>query len=224
MSYDIRPVIPSVILPVLIAVIIYNGWRYNNKLFVSIMTLFITFYLYSQYCLVYGTSYHKRSKRDRELFQKKELNRLVEHFAEEYRGHTLEDVFKMPARFKYIFVRSGMWENLIGLKFVGNFDKFSYAKLFGLLEQFFRLFYKAISDRDNIALTVENMKQLQQKIKRLIGEYKLNVPLVSKKYSELLKHSKHKTLHELIDTEMKVINKILVKKIKMVQALIENKI
>lgn len=220
MSYEIK----DILLSVLIATIIYNGWRHNNKFFVTSMTIFIAFYLYGQYCLVYNTPEHKRTKREEEYLQKKELNRLVEHFAEEYKDHTLEDIFKMPAKFKYLFVRSGMWKNLLQLKFVGNFDKFAYAKLFGLLEQFFRLFYRAISDRDNISLTIENMKQIQQKIKTLIGEYKLNVPLVSRKYSELLKRSKHKTLHDLIDKEMKDINKILIKKIKMVQALIENKI
>lgn len=211
-------------LGVLVTVVLYNAWQFNNRFYVSIMLFFVGVYVYHLYCVVHETHGHKKTPLEKYTVNKSDITDLVERFVDEYKGHILENMYKMPAKFKYILVRSTIWDSLLSLKFVGNFDRYAYAKLLGLLEHFFRFYYRALAERDDITLTIENMKQIHGTIKQMVGEYKLNVPLVSKKYMAFLKKTNHESLHDVIDAKFKHITNHLLDKINVVQALIDNKL
>lgn len=187
----------------------YNFYYYKNYLLILLITGCISVIYYTQPDFL-----HKNET------ENKNIKTIIESFDIKEIATNVYDVYKMPKQFKYIYIKSDILKNLINLKFTYRFNKESYVKIFILLEKFLRIFYNTIIERTDKRLSIGTMKDLHKEFRSYIEELKFNVPLVSKH----IQRFKNRTLHEVIDDNMNVIDRFMTKKIKIIKALIEDKI
>ena len=193
----------------LVLCMLYNLYTYQNYILITILLLSIGLLFYTDSNVL-----------DKVSNEKKSVNNIIEGFDIENIMSNLYTVNKIPKTFKYIFIKSTILQNLINLRFVQKFDKEIYVKIFVLLETFLKLFYKSIIGYKDKKTALDSMIQMHLEMKKYKDELKLNVPLVSKH----IKRFKNKTLHEIIHQNMKVIEKFMSNKIKILKtSLIDQK-
>jgi hypothetical protein len=148
------------------------------------------------------------------------VNSIIETFDLHEFATNMYDIHKIPKRFRYIFIKPDILKNLINLKFVYKFNKEVYTKIYIILEKFLKMFYNGITDRNNKKQILESMKQLHEDMKSYSEELKINVPMMSKHIRRFGKMN----LHQVIEDNMRRIDKFMTEKIVLMKALIDNKI
>ena len=192
--------------------LVYNLLKFQNYLFIFMITLVLTVVFYVKNPKIFKTF----TKRE----EKRMVNEIIESFELKSLTTDMYDIYKLPKKFKYIFIKSDILKNLINLKFSYKFNKEVYTKIYIILERFLKIFYNGITDRLDKVQILETMKQLHNDMQRYAEELKMNVPLVSKN----IQRFGNKTLHQVIDENMKSIDKFMTNKIVIMKALVDKKI
>jgi len=145
--------------------------------------------------------------------KEKVVKKIIEGFDTDSIASNLYDIYKLPKKFKYIFIKADILSNLIELFFVQKFNNELYIKMYVLLEKFLRLFYNSIINRYDGKMSLDRMQQLYEEFKEFRDELKMNVPITSKN----IKRFGDKTLHNIIDKNMNDISKFMLKKIRLLK-------
>ena len=192
----------KVFIILLVLCMLYNLYTYQNYILITIMFLAIGLLFYNDPEVL-----------DKASNEKKKVKQIIEGFDIENITSNVYTVDKIPKTFKYIFIKSTILQNLINLRFVQKFNRETYIKIFILLEEFLKLFYKSIIGYKGKNTTLESMIQMHLEMKKLKDELKLNVPLVSNN----IKRFGNQTLHEVIHQNMRGIEAFMSKKIKILK-------
>lgn len=143
---------------------------------------------------------------------KKTLKGIVESFEPTNFVSSSYDVFEIPRRFRYMFLKADLWKALYDIRFVHKFNDGSFVKLFTLLENFMKLFYETIKRRVNMKNAVETLKQMHELVKEIREDFVMNLP------------SSAKRAHRVLNTSFVAIEDVMISKIRMLQALVDGKI
>ena len=197
----------TILLAVFVAAVVFNVVYYRSNtvfLFVSVGVVLV-YYYGSTVTNIKATSIKKEKTKER-------LQRLVETFEPTVFDTAAFDVFELPKRFRYLFIKPDMWEALYNIKFTRSLDDASFKKVFAVLETFLKLFYESIKTKQNMKNALETMKQMHEMIKELRNDLVFNVSPSAKRAKQM------------INTSFVSIEEVMVKKIKMIQALVDGKI
>ena len=219
MNYQLKDINP--LLLILIVVIIWNFIKYENQhlLFISLIIGILYYY----------ENKVNNTKRKEDVFKLKsdkvldidvqKIKIITDKFVKKYGGLTTNfnniDLKKMPTKYVFIFRNKELFVNLLNLRFIGKLHEIGYAHIFGILEVFLKNYYKVISKSGPLQI-IENLKELHLLFHNLHQELLYNTP-VSYIQNEM-------TLHDLINSNMKIISIFMMRKIRIVKALIDDKI
>lgn len=201
MNYDHS----QIILLVLTISLLYNLIKFQNYVFVVVIGLYILLSFYQKPNILKSPKYEK----------KRVVEKIIETFDTDSSNITsgLYSVYKLPKKFKYLFVKPDILPNLIELLFVKRFTKELYVKIYVTLETFLKLFYNSIADRYDARMSLGTMQELYEEFKKYREELKINVPIMSKN----IKRFGDRTLHDVVDTNMNEISKYMLKKIRLLK-------
>jgi hypothetical protein len=194
---------------VMIGALLFNLIVYTNYVFIFIVGLVLSIHFY--------TNPKQLSEINKD---KKDVESIIEKFDIQDIATNFYDIYKVPNKFKYIYIKPEILKNLLNLKFIQKFDHTIYIKIFVLIEKFLRIFYNTIVKRYEANINLEKMKELHQELKNYKEEIKLNIP----EYSSRIKRFGKRSLHSVIDSDMNVLINFLGKKIRISKALVEGKI
>lgn len=200
----------TIFLIVIGGALLYNLLQFKNYLFITVVCVYISFFFYN-----------KPNILKEKALQRKKIESIIEKFDINEVATNVYDVFKLPKRFKYLFIKSDILDNLIELRFVMRFNKEVYMKIYIIMEQFLKLFYNSIVHRYDKSMSLDTMKQLYEELKSLKSVLKMNVPIVS----NTIKRFPNSTLHEIIDKNVNKILYFMLKKIRLLKrSLVDDKI
>ena len=213
---DINP-----LLFLLLIVITWNFLKYKNYNFTFLLILIISVYSYNkntknynQIDKPYNLDYKSVNANDIN-----KLNNIVKKIITQYGGlpTSFNNInFKtMPTKYVFIYRNTELFVNLLNLRFIGKLHEIGYASIFGILEVFLKVYYKIITKSLPLE-NIENLKELHLLFHNLHDEIIYNTPISKIKYNM--------TLHDLINSNMKVISIFMIRKIRIVKALIDDKI
>lgn len=216
---DINP-----LLLLLCIVVTWNFFKYKNQYLISIL-LIVSFFCYyesesktKKYSTIEKT-YTLKSDSISFEDEAKKIQQLSAKFVSKYGGlptnYNNMDFTKMPNKYIYILRNKELFINLLNLRFIGKLHEFGYARLFGILEVFLKTYYKIITKTSSLT-NIDNLKELHLLFHNLHQELLYNSPISNLKYNL--------TLHDLINSNMKVISIFMIRKIRIVKALIDDKI
>lgn len=183
--------------------LLYNLIKYQNYVFLVVVAVYVLLSFYEKPNLLKSSKFEKE----------KVVQKIIERFDTESIASNLYDIYKLPKKFKYIFIKTDILSNLIELLFIQKFNNELYIKMYVLLEKFLRLFYNSIIDRYDRGMSLDTMQQLYEEFKEFKEELKMNVPIMSKN----IKRFGNRTLHNIIDKNMNEISKFMLKKIRLLK-------
>ena len=214
---DINP-----LLFLLLIVMTWNFLKYNNQNLILLFLVLIFYYYYERKTKIYESTIDNPYKLKTDYIHEKDIQklnriitRLVDLYGEMPTQYNNITFSKMPTRYIYILKNREILINLLNLRFLGTLHEIGYATIFGILEVFLKTYYKIITHSisfDNI----ENLKELHLIFHQLHEELLYNTPISKIKYNM--------TLYDLLNSNMKVISVFMIRKIRIIRALIDGKI
>ena len=136
------------------------------------------------------------------ILQHKEKNRtidIIKSFGLSSVNSPLMNL-RLPKKFRYIFVKADIIQNLNHLHFINIFSQELYIKLFILVERFYKIYYNILIKRYP-KTKLDAMKMYFEDVQDLHSEIKYNIPNKSKNIRGV-----GQSLHAVADEQM---NKIL---------------
>ena len=152
--------------------------------------------------------------------KKTKIKNIIENFDNTIFNFDSYDLYRFPKRFKYIYIKPDFYDDLINMRFISTYNKEAFMKMFIIIEKFLKTFYNIITNRYHKLSKLHTMKDLHQEFKKIHRELELSTPF----YSKTIKRFGSKNLHHVINDNMLSIEKLMLNKIHIIQALIDGKI
>lgn len=211
----------NLILILTFVVLLSSLYKYNNFTFFYIVVASISLYIYDykykkNSYTKFISPYSIHNDDPNNIVKIKELtDKFINKFGGLPANYNNVDLKKLPKKFKYLFNNKIIIINLLNLRFVAKLHEIGYVHIFAILERFYMIYFKIViklKDTNNI----DNLKQLHLLFHHLHDEILLNVPVSNVRYNL--------TTHDIINTNMKAISIVMIHKIRIIKALIDDKI
>lgn len=192
--------------------LIYNLFKYQNYILITLSILVFFAYLYSK----------NIKTQTKKKIEKKDIKKLIEEFTDIKYVNPSENFVLLdekPKIFKYIYIKPIFFDKINELRFIRKYSAESILQIVVILEKFLKIFYNILSERYPIEGNIDYMKDLHYEMKNLRLVIHKHIPSYSKRIHRFGK----KSLRNVVDENFEEILKLMKDKIDIVISLINEK-
>ena len=192
--------------------LIYNLFKYQNYILITLSILVFFSYLYSK----------NIKTQTKKKIEKKDIKKLIEEFTDIKYVNPSENFVLLdekPKIFKYIYIKPIFFDKIHELRFIRKYSAESILQIVVILEKFLKIFYNILSERYPIEGNIDYMKDLHYEMKNLRLVIHKHIPSYSKRIHRFGK----KSLRNVVDENFEEILKLMKDKIDIVISLINEK-
>lgn len=192
--------------------LIYNLFKYQNYILITLSILVFFAYLYSK----------NIKTQTKKKIEKKDIKKLIEEFTDIKYVNPSENFVLLdekPKIFKYIYIKPIFFDKIHELRFIRKYSAESILQIVVILEKFLKIFYNILSERYPIEGNIDYMKDLHYEMKNLRLVIHKHIPSYSKRIHRFGK----KSLRNVVDENFEEILKLMKDKIDIVISLINEK-
>lgn len=189
----------EVILSIFILVFLYNLIFHKNYILLFFIFIFLFIIYYQKPLILTNTDYKNR------------LNEIIDELLvdrEKYIQTNQYPIYKLPKKFRYIYLDKQIIEYLYIIRFIRKFNQDIYIKKIIMIEKMLKIYFNIISGRYEIYTNLDIMKDIYENIKELVNETLISIPRISRRI-----HRFDRDLHSVYEEKMGKILENLKKRI-----------